>query len=189
MSDTNSFNLLDNLLIAMPGMQDPIFKKTVAYICEHNSSGAIGLIINRLVNMDITELFKQMNIDYDKEKFNQATILLGGPLQTDRGFIIHEPGGKWKSSLQTGNNYSITTSKDIIESMAKGFGPKNSLVVLGYSAWDSEQLLNEVMQNSWMHCPASKEIIFDTPLEQRWEKALHSIGVTHTNIVDEPGHA
>ena len=183
------FNLLNKLLVATPSLDDPIFHQTVTYICEHNKEGVIGLIINKPIEMNVTTVFEQMNIPYDKDNPPQVPIMFGGPLKPERGFILHKPGGKWSSSLQTNNEYSITTSKDILESIAMNQGPKESLIILGYSSWENNQLVDELINNDWLHSSSSKEIIFEIPFENRWDYALQSIGINHINIQDEPGHA
>lgn len=189
MQQSNSFNLLDQLIVSMPTMTDPIFEHTIIYICEHNAEGAIGLILNRPIQMNATDIFQQMNIKYDKEKANKYQIMVGGPMQPERGFVLHSPFGKWKSSLQTGNKFVITTSKDILEALAIGEGPEEAMIVLGYSSWDGEQLIQEIMDNAWINCPATRELIFDTPSNKRWAAALNSIGINHSNIQSKSGHA
>ncbi len=183
------FSLLDQLIISMPSMQDPFFNRSVIYICEHTPEGAIGLILNRLMQVDIFNIFEQMKIKYERNKVNEFPIMIGGPLQPERGFILHPPCGKWKSSLQTSKEYVITTSKDILEAIAVGKGPKEALIILGYSGWDGEQLTQEILDNDWINCSATRELLFEIPINKRWKAALKTIGIEHTNIQHQPGHA
>ncbi|NQY42911.1 MAG: YqgE/AlgH family protein [Legionellales bacterium] len=189
MLEQNRFSLLDQIIVSMPSMQDSFFNRCIIYICEHTPEGAIGLILNKKMKTDIFSIFDQMKINYEKEKVKNFPVIIGGPLQPERGFILHNPCGNWKSSLQANKEYIITTSKDILEAIAVGKGPDQALIILGYCGWDGEQLTQEILENSWVNCTANKELIFNIPIEQRWQESLKMIGISHSNIQLISGHA
>lgn len=181
-------NLSNHFLIAMPSMQDPNFNRTVTYICEHNENGAIGFIINRPAELNLEHVFEQMQIKVKGDLLGQQPLMSGGPLQAERGFVIHSPVGEWRSSLQTGDNIAVTTSQDVLEAMAVGDGPDKVVVTLGYAGWGAAQLEQEILQNAWLSCPASEQILFELPFAKRWEAAAKEIGVDINSISDIVGH-
>ncbi len=181
--------LINQLLVATPSLQDPYFCNTVILICEQNSESTVGLIINRHLNLTIKNIFEQMKIDFVEKDIKEIPILQGGPIQPERGFVIHSPIGNWNSTMETNTDFFITTSRDILEAMAKGEGPENAIIALGYAGWEPKQLMQEIVENSWINCPATSEIIFDLPASKRWLAALKHIGINPINIVDESGHA
>jgi putative transcriptional regulator len=181
--------LNNHLLIAMPSLQDPNFNRTVTYICEHTEKGAIGIIINRPTDLSLDYIFEQMSIPVTHEPAKHLPILQGGPVQTDRGFVIHRPPKAYRSSLKTYEDLAITTSQDVLEELARGEGPQDVLVALGYAGWEAGQLEQELTSNSWLSCPAIADIIFNTPFEHRWEAAAAQMGVDINLISGDAGHA
>jgi len=185
--DTLSENLIGQFLIATPSLNDPNFSKTVTLICEHNESGSLGLIINRPIEGNLNQLLEELQISSD-EQLESTPILQGGPVGTERGFVIHNQGA-WKHTSQINDWINITTSKDILESISNGMGPDNCLLVLGYSGWGPGQLESEIRTNSWLSIPFSDEILFNTPFQHRWEKSIGSLGINAQNLTEEIGHA
>ncbi|NMP17684.1 MULTISPECIES: YqgE/AlgH family protein [unclassified Thalassotalea] len=182
-------SLENHLLIAMPNMQDPYFHKTVTYICEHNDQGAMGLVINVPVRITLSELLKQ--IDAEKVTAGRLTqrVLAGGPVAPDRGFVLHNSQGGWNSSMELSSDIMITTSKDILEALGTESAPDQFLVTLGYAGWGAGQLEQEIKDNSWLITPADKEILFDTPVELRWQKAAEKLGIDLGHLSTDVGHA
>ncbi len=182
-------NLTNHFIIAMPSLEDINFSRSVTYICEHNDDGALGVTINRPSDIHLYEIFEQLKIqDYD-QKNAQQIVYIGGPVQQERGFLLHRPNGNWSSSLKVTDNISITTSQDILQAMAKGEGPDDVLVTLGYAGWAAGQLERELSENTWLSCPATEEIIFATPAEKRWEAAARLLGVDLSLLSHDAGHA
>lgn len=182
-------SLANQLLIAMPTSADSIFAKTVIYVCEHQSSGTVGLIINRPMQFPLSIVFEQLSIEPQGNDSRQIPLLFGGPVQPERGFVIHRPLGQWRSSLALQEDVTITTSNDIIRAIANDQGPKDVLVTLGYAAWGHDQLDQEVINDLWLVCPCSPELLYEVPFEQRWEYAGLSIGVKMDQLISKVGHA
>lgn len=185
------FNLTNHFLIAMPNMADPHFVRSVAYIAEHNQDGALGIVINRPTEVLFSEILKQMDIKVKlKEKLNNFPVLYGGPVHQERGFVIHPPFGKWNSTFEPGNEINITTSKDILQAIAANSGPERAIVTLGYAGWTAGQIEDELIKNTWISCQADPKVIFETPYDKRWEKALELVGVKDAFLLSgEIGHA
>jgi putative transcriptional regulator len=184
-----SVNLTHHFLIAMPAMVDPHFSKTLTYICEHNAQGALGLVINRPIEMTLAKLLDQVNIPATCIQCDLIPVHYGGPVQTDRGFVLHGPRGDWQSTLSIGAGIGLTTSKDILEAVARGEGPRQMLVTLGYAGWAPGQLEHELAQNAWLTVEASDEVIFDLPSEQRLARAMEMLGVDYATLSEHAGHA
>jgi putative transcriptional regulator len=182
-------NLTDHFLIAMPAMADPYFAKSLTYICEHSEQGALGVVINRPIEMTLKMLFDQIGIKLESDERAENTVYFGGPVQTDRGFVLHQPAGEWLSTMAVNERIALTTSKDILEAVGQGQGPYKMLVTLGYAGWDAGQLEQELSQNAWLTVPASPQIIFDLPWEQRLPAAMKLLGVDFASLSDEAGHA
>lgn len=182
-------SLTNQLLIAMPGMQDPNFASTVTLICEHNAEGALGIIINRPLDLNLGGLFEQLDLGSSDETINEIPVLAGGPVGTERGFVLHNAGIDFENSLAISDDIQLTVSRDIIDAMAGGDGPDKSLVALGYAGWDAGQLESEIRANSWINVPATTELVFDTPFERRWTNAADSLGIDLSRIGPEAGHA
>ena len=181
-------SLRDHFLIAMPGLNDSSFAHTVTYICEHSEQGAMGVVINMATPMLLKEIFEQMALD-DQSNLGEQIVMSGGPVQPERGFVLHSPETKWQSTLQISPDISLTASRDIIAALAGGRGPQQSLIALGYAGWGEGQLEAEIAANSWLTVPASKHVIFDTPLEQRWAAAAQALGIDVNLITSTAGHA
>jgi len=186
---SDSLSLTNQFLIAMPSLADPNFHGTVTFICEHNEQGAMGIIINRPLDLTLGEVLSHMNIDPKEAAVALYPVYMGGPVQTDRGFVLHNPTGEWESTLHINDELAITTSKDILEDIAAGKGPQRTLVALGYAGWGAGQLEQELADNAWLCGPADNHIIFDTPWGQRWEAAAALMGVDINQISDQIGHA
>ncbi|MBU6468052.1 MAG: YqgE/AlgH family protein [Betaproteobacteria bacterium] len=182
-------NLTNHFLIAMPAMQDLNFSGTLTYICRHNDQGALGLIVNRPTDITLVQLFNQIEVNVENDIFNDNIVYLGGPVQTDRGFVLHSPVGQWRSSLKINDQLALTTSKDILEEIAKGSATNQLFVSLGYAGWEAGQLEEEIKLNSWLTVEADAEIIFNTPSEQRFNAAVRLLGFDLSMLSDEAGHA
>jgi len=185
----SSINLTHHFLIAMPNMADPYFSKTLTYICEHNDQGALGLVVNRPIDMTLHALFDRLSLKLGDRELGGAPIFFGGPVQTDRGFVLHAPAGNWQSTLKVGEAIGLTTSKDILEALGRGEGPERILVTLGYAGWSPGQLEHEISQNAWLTVAAKDGIIFETPVEERLAAAMELLGVDFARLQDEAGHA
>ena len=189
----SSINLTNQFLIAMPGMSSGTFAGTVIYLCEHSDKGALGLVINKPIDITLKSLFEKVELSLDRDDLAEVPVYFGGPVQTERGFVLHErlddDGGHYNSSLQIQGGLEMTTSKDVLEALSNGAGPKKVLVTLGYSGWGAGQLEEEMGRNGWINVRAEPDIIFDTPVEQRYEKALSLLGIDARMLSPEAGHA
>ena len=181
-------DLTDQFLIAMPSLSDPNFHGTVTYLCAHNDEGAMGIVINRPLDLTLPEVLGHLDIAVGDSTLEGTPVLQGGPVQRDRGFVIHEPAGEWDAVLKVGERIGVATSRDILAAMARGEGPQRALVALGYAGWGAGQLEREVLDNAWLSGPADSEIIFDVPYEQRWERATRRLGVDPERLVGQAGH-
>lgn len=182
-------NLTHHFLIAMPNMQDPHFMRTIAYICEHNERGALGIIVNRPTDLTLKELYEQVDIPLEDEEIGKQPVFFGGPVQMDRGFVLHRPVGSWSSTMAMNGDLALTTSKDILQAIGQHQGPTHFMLTLGYSGWDAGQLEEEISQNAWLTVPATHEVIFDVPVENRFEAAISQLGIDLMNLSDQAGHA
>lgn len=193
MAGSDPINLTNQFLIAMPGMADDNFARTVVYMCEHNDKGALGLVINRPIDIKLKNLFEKVELKLDSEDLAEQPVYFGGPVQTERGFVLHEQSGAaespYTSTLVVPGGLEMTTSKDVLEAMAQGTGPKRVLVTLGYSGWEAGQLEDELGRNGWLTVDADPAVIFDTPVEQRYERALQLLGIDPRMLSQEAGHA
>lgn len=184
-----SVDLTHHFLIAMPAMADPYFSKTLTYICEHNEQGALGIVINRRIDLDFQALFEQIKIPLENQALAAMPVHYGGPVQMDRGFVLHQPVGDWQSSLKVSDDIALTTSKDILEAVGRGEGPSRLFISLGYAGWEAGQLEHELAQNAWLTVPAEPALIFDEPEETRLAMAMQMLGVDFVSLADEAGHA
>jgi len=196
--ESPSINLTNHFLIAMPALEDAMFGKSVVYVCEHTSRGALGLVINKPAEMKMDTLFGKIDLSLKRADLSSSPVYQGGPVQTDRGFVLHEPiyVGKehqseslYASTMSIPGGLEMTTSKDVLEALAGGNGPGKVIVALGYAAWGEGQLESELVENSWLTVDADRAIIFDTPVEQRYEKALALLGLQSWMISNQVGHA
>ena len=186
----SSINLTHHFLIAMPAMADPYFTRTLTYICEHNDQGALGVVVNRPIDMTLRSLFDRLSLPIANDEIGDAPIYFGGPVQTDRGFVLHEPVGNWQSTLKVCDSVGLTTSKDILEAVGRGEGPKRLLVTLGYAGWSAGQLEHELGQNAWLSVEAKGDkILFDMPADERLPAALGLLGIDLASLSEDAGHA
>lgn len=183
-------SLQNHFLIAMPSLTGDYFSKSVTYIVEHNDEGAMGIVINQPSSMTYRQLLEKSNInaqvdDHKKDKI----VLCGGPIKTDRGFVLHSTQDGWKSSLSLSDDLMVTTSKDILSSLGDGTGPDKEIVALGYAGWSAGQLEQEIQENAWLTIEATDEILFDTPIHRRWESAVNQLGVDAWQLTQQSGSA
>lgn len=181
--------LTNQLLIAMPTLRDPNFARGVTFLCQYGEDGAMGLMINRLSEYRLGDVLAQMNMHSEIPDVVDAPVLIGGPVQPERGFVLHTPNGEWESSFRISERVSVTTSRDILVAIAAGNGPRQAVVALGYSGWSPGQLEQELVENHWLTAPASEQLLFETPLEQRWEAAANLVGVNLFQMASYAGHA
>jgi putative transcriptional regulator len=199
-ADASTINLTHHFLIAMPGLEDESFARSVIYLCEHSARGALGLVINKPSDIKLKKLFEKVDLRLDRDDLATTPVFHGGPVQTERGFVLHEAvvatGAKegddesvYASTMTIPGGLEMTTSKDVLEAMSTGHGPRKVLVSLGYSAWGEGQLESELAENSWLTVGADPAVIFDTPIEERYDKALALLGLQAWNLSSEAGHA
>jgi putative transcriptional regulator len=182
-------NLTQHFLIAMPAMADPHFARTLTLICEHNEQGALGIVVNRPIEMTLQTLLEQVSIPLAGDAFKEIPVHFGGPVQVDRGFVLHTPLGQWQSTLAVTSEIGLTTSKDILQAVARGEGPSKLFVTLGYAGWAPGQLENELAQNAWLTVQARPEVIFDLPAEKRLPAAMSLLGIDFASLSEQAGHA
>ena len=182
-------NLTNQFLIAMPGLRDPNFARTVTYICEHSDKGAMGIVVNRPLELSVADVMSHMQIADTPPEIGKQAVYLGGPVDSERGFVLHSGGPSWSSTLRITDAICVTTSRDILEAMARGEGPERTLVALGYAGWAGGQLEHELQDNAWLSGPADTRIIFDRPAEERWVAAARLLGIDLNLISTEAGHA
>jgi len=188
MSDQDAY-LTNQFLIAMPNLMDPNFFHSVTYICEHNEQGAMGIVINQPVELSLGELMEQMDMRAHAPEQAVQSIFRGGPVEPERGFVLHRPLGQWESGMAVTEDIGLTTSTDIVHAMSKGNSPDDVLITLGYAGWGAGQLEREMLDNVWLSGPADPVIIFDTPVEERWEAAARLVGVDIHQLTGDAGHA
>ena len=187
-----SLNLANHFLIAMPSMQDPVFGGTVVYICEHNDKGVLGVVINKPTDMTMEILFERIDLrlaDGLHSAVVNEPIMFGGPVQDDRGFVLHTPGAHYSSSLTVTDEVAFTTSIDVLEAVANGEGPQRLLVSIGYSGWSPGQLEDEIGRNGWLTVGADAHVLFDLPIEERYNAAIKLLGIDPMMLASEAGHA
>jgi len=196
--DSAPINLTNHFLIAMPGLEDAAFSRSVVYVCEHSERGALGLVINKPSDINLKVLFDKVELPLGRADLIQSPVFQGGPVQVDRGFVLHEPifaqadkpgESVYASTMSIPGGLEMTTSKDVLEALSTGAGPRKVLVSLGYSAWGEGQLESELGENSWLTVDADVALIFDTPVEQRYEKALALLGLQVWMLSPQAGHA
>ncbi|GIX53416.1 putative transcriptional regulator [Sphaerotilus sulfidivorans] len=193
MSGLGSINLTNQFLIAMPGMADDHFAGSVVYLCEHTERGALGLVINKPIDITIANLFERVEMALDREDLAAVPVHFGGPVQTERGFVLHDrpadDAAAYASSLLVPGGLAMTTSRDVLEALSGGNGPRRVLITLGYAGWGAGQLEDELSRNGWLTVDADPAIIFDTPAEQRYQRALSLLGIDPAFLAQEAGHA
>lgn len=186
-------NLTNHFLVAMPGMQDPYFQRSVVYLCEHNEEGAMGIIVNAPLNVTIGTMLEQMSIPplYPQSRLASLAkpVLSGGPVAEDRGFILHKSTDYYESTVKMSEHISITTSRDILGVLGTTAEPERYLVILGYAGWEAGQLEQELAENAWLTVDADPALIFDTPVNERWIKAIEKLGINIAQLSQQSGHA
>lgn len=182
-------SLTNQLLIAMPGLQDPNFSTTVTLICEHNDDGALGIIINRPLNLTLAGLFDQLSVEESSPDAANNPVVSGGPVGTERGFVLHGKELCFDNTLVVSDDIQLTLSRDVIEAMATGKGPEKSLVAIGYAGWQPGQIEEEMLANAWLTVASTPELVFDTPFEDRWDSAARLLGIDIASISPSAGHA
>ena len=183
-------NLSNQFLIAMPGMVDTSFAGSVVYICEHSPRGALGLVINRPTDVVLKELFERIDLPLAQPDLAERTVYYGGPVQTERGFVLHDPTDQaYASTLQVPGGLQMTTSKDVLEHISEGTGPARFFVALGYSGWGAGQLEEEIAHNGWLTVEADPAVVFDVPTEQRLDAAMSLMGISSLSLSQTAGHA
>lgn len=185
--------LTNQFLVAMPAMSDPNFAQTVTLVCEHSEQGALGIVINRPLDMDLGTIFDQLSLDSTDPTLARQPVLQGGPVHQERGFVLHEPPEaaerEFDATLAVTDAIRVTTSQDILSAMARGIGPRRAVVALGYAGWGAGQLESELGQNTWLSVPATPKIIFDTPFELRWRESTRLLGFDPSTLSHQAGHA
>lgn len=179
----------DQFLIAMPSLDDPNFSHTVTYICEHNADGAMGIVINRPLDLQLEEMLVHLEIEVTDHRGTDTPVMLGGPVQQERGFVLHRLPRRWDATHPVSDRIGLTTSSDILAAIAHGEGPDGALISLGYAGWGGGQLEQELAENAWLNAPADPEILFDLPFEQRWAAAGALVGIDLATLSPEVGHA
>ena len=197
--ESDSTNFTHHFLIAMPGLEDAMFSKSVIYMCEHSERGALGLVINKPSDINLQKLFEKVELPLHRKDLTQAPVFQGGPVQTERGFVLHEsivmPGNEllhesiYASTMTIRGGLEMTTSKDVLEALSTGYGPRKVFISLGYSSWGQGQLESEISDNSWLTVEADPAVIFDTPVEERYARALMLLGLESWMLSPEAGHA
>lgn len=200
-ADISTPNLTHHFLIAMPGLEDAAFARSVIYVCEHSPRGALGLIINKPTDLMLPSLFERIELNFGREDLREMPVFLGGPVQTERGFVLHDPmrganevneasdESGYASTLRIPGGLDMTTSKDVLEALSSGVGPRRVLVTLGYASWSEGQLEAELADNSWLTVAANTDLIFDTPVAERYDSALGLLGLEAWRLAPQAGHA
>ncbi|MFM2068843.1 MAG: hypothetical protein RLZZ584_3752 [Pseudomonadota bacterium] len=193
MAGAEQINLVNQFLIAMPGMVDDNFSGSVIYLCEHSEKGALGLVINKPIDIKLANLFERVDLALERNDLKDEPVYFGGPVQTERGFVLHDPlsedDAHFNSTLAVPGGLEMTTSKDVLEAISAGTGPRRVLITLGYAGWGAGQLEDEISRNGWLNVDADPGIIFDTPVEERYERALSLLGISRAMLSQDAGHA
>lgn len=191
MADSNSTlnSLANNLLVAMPSLADGHFAQSVTLVCEHSDKGALGIVLNKPLDMKLGDVLAQMKLDATEPKTAELPVLRGGPVHTDRGFVLHRPGGAWDSTHKISEQVQVTTSRDVLAAIARGEGPRDAFIALGYAGWEPGQLEQEILDNAWLSLPVNEQLIYEVPFEQRWQAAWQMLGVHSSRVSLVAGHA
>jgi putative transcriptional regulator len=191
---SNTFSLTNHFIIAMPMLNDPNFEQSVSYICEHNNEGAMGVVINRPLDLTFADLCEQLEIEITDTDTQTYPIFNGGPVEMDRGFILHTPLGEWESTLAVTKDVGLTMSQDIIQAIADGYDsdnkpPEQFIITLGYAGWSEDQIEDEIAENVWLNVEANRDILFHIPSDKRWSAAAASLGINLQQLSTDIGHA
>jgi putative transcriptional regulator len=190
MMTESASDLSNHFLIAMPSLEDPNFGGSLVFVAEHNDQGALGLVINRPMEIDLATLFRRIDLELDvAATASSALVMNGGPVQTDRGFVLHQPAGQWGSTVIVSDDIGLTSSRDVLEAVAAGKGPNRLLVMLGYAGWGPGQLEDEISRNAWLTVEADPSVIFDTPADERLQRAFALLGINPAFLASAAGHA
>jgi putative transcriptional regulator len=189
LDDMGDSSFTNHLLLAMPALADPNFSQAVTLICEHTDKGALGIVLNKPLPMCLADVLTQMQLEPASDHIGAQPVLRGGPVHTDRGFVLHRPGGQWDHSHKVSESIQVTTSRDILAAMARGEAPGDAFIALGYAGWDSGQLEREMKDNAWLSMPVDASVVFDLPFEERWLAAWRLLGIDVDNVSHVPGHA
>ena len=181
--------LSNHLLVALPSLHDPHFARSVTLVCQHDADGAMGVMVNRASEYTLGEVLQQMGIASDSDALQSQIVLAGGPVHPERGFVLHDGDREWDSSLAVGGGLYLTTSRDVLEAMARGDGPSQAVVALGCAGWGAGQLEEEIKQNAWLSVAADPQVIFDLAPEERLPAAMKLLGIDFTSLSEEAGHA
>ncbi len=181
--------LTNQFLVAMPSMSDSIFERTVVLVCMHDEEGALGIVVNRITELLLEDILKELNLDSYGNSETKLPVHFGGPCQVERGLVLHDASQSWSSTLRVGTEFGLTMSKDVLEAISENRGPEMFLPVLGFAGWESDQLENEMQNNMWLSTPADSSIIFDTPIQDRWLKAASLVGIDIATMSSVAGHA
>lgn len=184
----STIDLQNQFLIAMPRLEDPNFIGSVTYICQHNDDGAMGIVVNKTAGLYLGDIFEQLELS-TKGKYSKLSVMQGGPVQLERGFVLHRDGSTWDSSYAVSNSIQLTTSKDILSALAEETGPSDFVVALGYAGWGAGQLEEEIAQNSWLTCEADHDVLFHEKREKKYALALASLGLDAAKLNGQAGHA
>ncbi len=182
-------NLKNQYLLATPSIKDPLFASSIVYLCEHNAEGCMGMVINHLSDQNLGSLFKQLDIDCNDENIRQRPVFIGGPVNLQQGFVLHTPPCDWDRSLRVTDEICLTSSKDILEAIARGNGPQRFLVLLGFSGWSAGQLEQELQQNSWLNTASSLDITFNEDIDHKWQMAFDTLGFKLDTLSPTTGNA
>jgi putative transcriptional regulator len=188
-SSTPYTSLANQLLIAMPAMADGHFAQAVTLVCEHSERGALGIVLNKPLGMKLGDVMAQMKLDPTDIRIGEQSVLRGGPVHPDRGFVLHRPGGQWDSTHRVSEQVQVTTSRDVLAAIARGEGPEHAFVALGYAGWEAGQLEREILDNAWLSLPIDERIVFGLPFEDRWQAAWQLLGVDSSRVSFVAGHA
>src|SRR5256885_16641183 len=189
LAEAEGGSLTNHLLIAMPQLAAPNFAQTVALICEHTDKGALGIVLNKPLPMKLSDVLSQMKLEPTTEDIAAQPVLRGGPVHADRGFVLHRPGGKWDPTHKGSDTIQGTTSRDVLAAMARGEGPSDAFIALGYAGWESGQLERELRDNAWASMPVDPRVVFELPFEERWAGAWRLLGIDVDRLSPEAGHA
>ncbi|MGA3157174.1 MAG: YqgE/AlgH family protein [Steroidobacteraceae bacterium] len=186
---SDSVYLANSLLIAMPSLSDENFSQSVALICEHSERGALGIVLNKPMTMKLGEVLTQMKLEPSEAGIGERPVLRGGPVKMDRGFVLHRPGGSWDTTHRVSESVQVTTSRDVLAAMARGEGPQDAVIALGYAGWEPGQLEREMLDNAWMSVPMNERLVYELPFEERWQAAWQMLGVHSSRVSLTAGHA
>lgn len=182
-------NLINQYLLATPGIKDPLFASSMVYLCEHTKEGSMGMVLNHLSDQTLGDIFKQIKINCSDQNILDIPVFIGGPVNLQQGFVLHTPPSSWEKTLQVGADIHLTSSKDILEAIANNEGPEQFLVLLGYSGWSAGQLEQELQSNSWLTAVSSKKITFNSDIDRKWQMAFDTLGFNLDKLSPTTGNA